>query len=160
MTDQMSVRVAPASVDEPAVRSLILFHLADMKANSPPELAFVLDVDAYRDPALLLLGAWVSDDLAAIGAMRDLGDGTFELKSMRAAPEFKGRGAGKAILRQLMEEARTRDAYALLLETGTGERYVAAEGLYRAHGFVPCPAFGDYPADSPFNRYFRFDFAA
>lgn len=32
--------------------------------------------------------------------------------------------------------------------------FAAAHALYRRFGFEPCPAFGDYPADDRFSRFF------
>ena len=66
---------------------------------------------------------------------------------MRAVPEYRGKGAGEAILLHLMEEARRCGYRWLGLETGRPEAYLPAQNLYRKHGFTPCADFGDYVGD-------------
>ncbi|MEL6237723.1 MAG: GNAT family N-acetyltransferase [Pseudomonadota bacterium] len=46
--------------------------------------------------------------LAAVGALKSLTDKDGELKSMRASPAFRGKGAGRALLEHLIAEARAR----------------------------------------------------
>mgnify|MGYP006185158649 FL=1 len=66
---------------------------------------------------------------------------------MRAAPEYRGKGAGEAILLHLMAEARVRGYCWLGLETGRPEPFLPAQRLYARHGFAECPPFGDYLSD-------------
>ena len=91
--------------------------------------------------------AWHDDRLAAVGAIRMLDPVRGELKSMRAHPDYRSKGAGKAMLRHLIAVARTRGCTWLGLETGLSEAYIPARGLYTAHGFTPCPPFGSYVDD-------------
>lgn len=53
------------------------------------------------------------------------------------APEAEGRGAGRALLDRLVDEACARDLTVLQLETEAGSR---AERLYRAAGWMPAGA--------------------
>ncbi|WP_245708245.1 GNAT family N-acetyltransferase [Sphingomonas palmae] len=89
-----------------------------------------------------------------MGALKRLDDAAGEVKSMRSTPEARGRGAGHAILRAIMAEAREQGLRTLYLETGTTRAYDAAARLYTRVGFVPCDAFADYQP-SPHNRFFR-----
>jgi putative acetyltransferase len=66
---------------------------------------------------------------------------------MRAAPAYRGKGAGEAILLHLMGEARARGMIWLGLETGRPEPFVPAQRLYTKHGFAECAAFGAYVSD-------------
>ena len=66
---------------------------------------------------------------------------------MRAAPAYRGKGAGEAILRQLIAEAERRGYTWLGLETGRPEPFLPAASLYRKHGFAECENFGDYVSD-------------
>jgi putative acetyltransferase len=91
--------------------------------------------------------AWTGDTLAAVGAIKQLDATRGELKSMRAAPAFRGRGAGRAILEHLMAEADRRGYTWLGLETGRPEPFLPARRLYAAYGFAECEAFGDYVSD-------------
>ncbi|HEU4651598.1 MAG TPA: GNAT family N-acetyltransferase, partial [Croceibacterium sp.] len=91
--------------------------------------------------------AWDGDSLAAVGALREIEPGRGELKSMRATPEYRGKGAGEAILLRLVEEATARGYHWLGLETGRYDAWLPARTLYRKHGFAECEDFGDYVGD-------------
>ena len=56
-------------------------------------------------------------------------------------------GVGSAILRHIIEAARTMGITRLSLETGSWEYFQPARALYKNHGFVECPPFGDYVED-------------
>ena len=66
---------------------------------------------------------------------------------MRAHPDFRGRGAGRAMLDHLLREARARGYSQVSLETGRPDEFLPAQRLYERHGFAECPPFGDYVAD-------------
>lgn len=91
--------------------------------------------------------ARVDGKLAAIGALKVLDETRGEIKSMRAADEWRGSGAGKAMLAHLIEEARSRGLGWLGLETGRHRVFEPAQRLYARHGFSECEAFGSYAND-------------
>jgi putative acetyltransferase len=130
----------------PVVR-MLEEHLADMYAVSPPESVHALDLDALRGPELSFWSAWEADLLAACGALKDLGGGDLELKSMRTAAGGRGRGVGAAMLGFLLDQARARGAHRVLLETGAEDYFAPARRLYARHGFVVRPPFADYTDD-------------
>ena len=66
---------------------------------------------------------------------------------MRAHPDYRGRGAGKAVLAHLLAEARARGYSRVSLETGRPDTYIPARRLYESYGFAECPPFADYAAD-------------
>ena len=129
------------------VAALLAFHLAEMHQWSPSCKVHAMPIERLREPDVTFYSAWHGDALAAVGALKELAPGRGELKSMRAAPEYRGKGAGKAILAHLMGEARRRGYRWLGLETGRPEPFVPARTLYEQHGFAECPAFGDYVSD-------------
>jgi GNAT superfamily N-acetyltransferase len=51
------------------------------------------------------------------------------------------------MLRHIIDAARSMGLERLSLETGSWEYFNAARALYRRHGFVECPPFGDYVED-------------
>lgn len=63
---------------------------------------------------------------------------------MRAHPQARGTGAGKAMLSHLIERARKLGYSEVKLETGSGGMFEAATGLYRRFGFEPCGPFAGY----------------
>jgi putative acetyltransferase len=60
---------------------------------------------------------------------------------------MRGKGAGSAMLRHIIEAAKARGITRLSLETGSWEYFDPARRLYREHGFVECPPFADYVLD-------------
>lgn len=137
----------------PAAAEMIRAHRAANLANTPAGYAFVLDAGALSAPGVAFFTAWDGDALAGMGALKDLGGGEAEVKSMRTRPDHLRRGVGAAVLAAIVEAARAGGFTRLSLETGTSDDYRAARALYARAGFVDCPAFADYPADSPHNRY-------
>lgn len=145
--ERLRVEVAPGDLDDPEVRALLAEHLDDMHATSPPESVHALDGDGLADPAVTF---WVARrDGAVVGcaALKELSPGAGEVKSMRTSHAARGQGAGTALLRHLLTEARGRGYGAVFLETGTQPFFAPAHRLYRAHGFHECPPFGDYVLD-------------
>ncbi len=130
-----------------ATRALIAAHHADMRATSPIESCHVLDVDALREPGVRFWSAWSDDRLAGIGALKDLGDGSGEIKSMRVDDAFRGTGVGRAVLTRILDDARERGMTRLWLETGSQASFAPARGLYASAGFELCEPFGDYRPD-------------
>jgi len=133
-------------------RSLIARHLAGMRANSPPESVHALDIDALRGPDLTFWSVWVGNEIAGCGALKRLDAQRGEIKSMRVADKFLGRGVGRALLEHLIGEARARGMESLWLETGSSEAFTPALRLYESAGFKRCGPFDGY-IDDPFSAF-------
>ena len=131
----------------PDVAALLQLHLDEMHAWSPPESVHAMPIERLREPDVTFYAAWDGDRLAACGALKQLDARHGELKSMRAHPDYRGRGAGKAVLVHLLSEARARGYARVSLETGRPDTYIPARRLYESNGFAECPPFGDYRAD-------------
>ena len=140
-------RIVKDDLSGPEVADLLRLHLDEMHQWSPACKVHALPLERLREPDVAFWSAWDGERLAAVGALKDLGAGRGELKSMRAAPEYRGRGAGEALLLHLLSEARERGYTWLGLETGVPEPFVPARRLYEKHGFAECAAFGDYVSD-------------
>lgn len=131
----------------PQIAALLRLHLDEMHSWSPPESVHAMPIERLRQGDVTFFAAWHGDRLAACGAIKQLDEHHGELKSMRADPEYRGQGAGKAILAHLLAVARGRGYARVSLETGKPEMFLPARRLYESHGFVHCPAFGDYVED-------------
>lgn len=129
------------------VLALLQLHLDEMHQWSPACKVHAMPAGRLREPDVTFFAAWDGNALAAVGALKELGDDRGELKSMRAAPEYRGKGAGEAILLALLEEAVRRGYTWLGLETGRPEPFLPAHRLYEKHGFAECAPFGDYVSD-------------
>lgn len=131
----------------PDIAALLRLHLDEMHSWSPPESVHAMPIERLRQPDVTFYSVWDGDRLAACGAIKQLSDRHGELKSKRADPAYRGRGAGKAVLQHLLRVARERGYTRVSLETGKPEMFQPARRLYESHGFAPCPAFGDYVED-------------
>ncbi len=135
------------AADDPAradVRALAARHLAFARAHTPAGAVFALDPDTGADPHLTLVTARRDGMLLGMGAVRDLGAGHGELKSVHTDEAARGHGVGTAIVTHLLALARARGWVRVSLETGVGEAFRPARTLYARCGFVACGAFGDY----------------
>ena len=150
MTDALDIQVADLS--SPDVRELLAFHLSGMHDNSPPESVHALDIEGLRHPSITVWSARIDGALAGIGALSRLDADQGEIKSMRVPDAFLGTGVGRALLRHILDAARTEGLTGLWLETGSTADFAAARGLYASEGFVECGPFGSY-TDDPFSTY-------
>jgi len=137
-------------------RALLALHLADMHANSPAGSVFALDLSGLQAPGVSLWTLWDGAAIAGVGALRAITPQHGEIKSMRTHPDHLRRGVAAALLRHIIAQARAQGMTRLSLETGSGAAFEPALTLYRAHGFVDGPAFGDY-RKSAFNQFLHLD---
>ena len=136
----------------PDVTALLERHLEFCHANSPPEDVHALDLDGLLDPAVTFFSLRRDGRLLGVGAMKELGDGHAEIKSMHTAEAARGEGVGRAIVLQLLATARERAYRRISLETGSMGAFAPARSLYASVGFEPCGPFGDYP-DGPNSNF-------
>jgi putative acetyltransferase len=153
-THMLDVRQDDLSSAE--VRALLALHLAGMHASTPAGHVYALDLGGLQAPNVTVWTAWHGEAVVSVGALKELGDGTGEVKSMRTHPAHLRRGGAAAILSRIVAEARARGLGRLSLETGTGPSFGAALALYRRYGFRDGAPFGDY-APSAHNQFLHLD---
>jgi putative acetyltransferase len=142
-----TLHIVPDDLTGPEILALLQLHLDDMHRWSPPESVHAMPAERLRQPDVTFFSAWDGETLAGCGAIKHLDASHGELKSMRVAPQYRGRGVGRAVLDRLLAEARARGYARVSLETGRPEPFQPAQRLYRANGFVECAPFADYVAD-------------
>jgi len=142
----MSILVRPDDLSSPQVQALVGEHLAGMHGNTPAGHVHALALDGLRAPGVSFWSAWLDGQLCGCGALKALGDGAGEIKSMRTRPPFLRRGVGQAVLDEIVRAARDSGYTRLYLETGTGAPFAAAHALYLRNGFAWCGPFGGYTA--------------
>jgi len=152
----MALTIHRGELDKRDVQELLASHVAAMHSHSPPEACHVLPAERLRDDTITFFSAREGGRLLAIGALKALGGGAGEIKSMRTRADALRRGAASAILNAIVAEARARGYERLLLETGSGQEFAAAIALYGRAGFTPCEPFGGYPG-GPFTRFMALD---
>ncbi|MFC4809660.1 GNAT family N-acetyltransferase [Paenibacillus sp. GCM10023250] len=131
----------------PEVAELLSEHLRSMAAQSPPESVHALDLDGLRKPEITFWSAWDGKQLLGCGALKDLGGGHGELKSMRTASAHLRKGVARGILNHILAEAKRRGFTRLSLETGAMASFEPARKLYESFGFDYCAPFADYGED-------------
>lgn len=129
---------------EPDISALLATHLAFSHEQSPPEHVHALDVDGLSGAGVSFYSLRRDGELLAVGALREIGPGHGEIKSMHTTTTARGRGIGRLMLNHLLEVARSRGYSRVSLETGTMEAFAPARRLYESAGFVVTPPFGPY----------------
>jgi putative acetyltransferase len=131
----------------PEVRALLREHLTNMYALGPPESVHALDITGLRSPDITFWTVWEGPVLLGCGALKELDATHAEVKSMRTPERLRRRGAGRAVLTHIVNEARARGYTRLSLETGSFPAFKPAQKLYESFGFVYCGPFGSYGPD-------------
>lgn len=139
-----------------ATRALLRLHLMGMHENSPPGQVFALDLSGLQVPEVTVWTAWFGEEVAGIGALKQLGATQGEVKSMRTHPDHLRKGVAAALLERIIDEARARGLRTLSLETGSGPAFEPALAMYRRRGFAMGGAFADYRA-SEFNQFMHLE---
>lgn len=150
------------TVDDPRapdVAALLERHLRFALGQTPAQHSFALDTDGLCDPAVTLFSFRQRGRLLGMAAIKRLGPGHAEIKSMHTAEAARGRGVGRALLAHLLAVARARGCHRVSLETGTTPAFAAARALYESAGFVPCGPFADYQP-SEHNTFMTLDLRA
>ncbi|HDF2341631.1 TPA: GNAT family N-acetyltransferase [Morganella morganii] len=131
-------------LSSPQTGALIVLHLQGMAQNTPQEHVYALDQSGLRADNIRVWSVWDGERIAAVGALKQLSAAQGEIKSMRAHPDFRGKGAGKLLLLHIIAQAKQGGMTRLSLETGCHPDFEPALALYRRCGFLPGTAFGDY----------------
>ena len=77
-------------------------------------------------------------------ALRRFDDDKCEMKRLHVRPAYRGRGIGKALAVEIIDEARRLGYHKMRLDS-IADRMKEAVSLYRALGFREIPAYGDHP---------------
>ena len=141
------MRIIRGDFSDPRVIDLLHIHLTSARAETAPGSAHALDLTGLQAPDVSFWTIWEDETLLGVGALKRLSADHGEVKSMHTAQSMRGRGAGSAMLRHIIAAARASGMSRLSLETGSWEYFRPAQALYRSHGFVECPPFGDYVPD-------------
>ena len=131
----------------PEIAELLNEHLASMFVRTPPESVHALPIEGLRSPDITFWSVWENDELLGCGGLKELDPQHGEIKSMRTAPAHLRKGVARAVVRQIIAEAKRRGYRRLSLETGSMAAFKPARQLYAACGFTYCEPFGDYAND-------------
>ena len=139
--------IRPGGLDDPRVQALLEHHVQSARAETAVGSAHALDLGSLKSPDVEFWSAWEDDTLVGVGALKRLSHAHGEIKSMHTVQTRRRLGVGTAMLRHIIDTVRARGMTRLSLETGSWPYFQPARSLYRSHGFVECPPFGDYAPD-------------
>ncbi len=129
-----------------ATRRLLALHLKGMHANSPTGSVYALGLSALKAPGVTVWSVWHGGEIVGIGALKELGDGGGELKSMRTHPDHLRRGVAASLLEHIVANAKARGLTRLSLETGSGppsSRHSRSTGSAASWTGRPSPTIGE-----------------
>jgi putative acetyltransferase len=141
------MRIVEGDLRDPRVVDLLHIHLTSARAETAPGSAHALDLTGLQSPDISFWTIWDDETLLGVGALKRLTADHGEVKSMHTAQSMRGKGAGTAMLRQIIATARASGISRLSLETDSWEYFRPARAFYRSHGFIECPPFADYVLD-------------
>jgi GNAT superfamily N-acetyltransferase len=124
--------------------------------------AFRAELPRLRGSRGRLLVARLGDDPVGVGTLKPIDEPTAEIKRMYVRPAAQGLGVGRAILAQLLQDARAEGYATVRLET---LRFMTvAQAMYRSFGFVEVSGFdGSEAANTvlePLTIFMALDLAA
>lgn len=130
-----------------AIAKFLEEHIREMKLVSPPESKHALDLAGLRKPEITFWTVWDCDRLVGCGAIKELDAYHAEIKSMRTAVSYRGKGIASMLLQHILQEAKLRGYRLISLETGSMPFFIPARNLYKKYGFKPCAPFATYKED-------------
>ncbi|MHA1967393.1 MAG: GNAT family N-acetyltransferase [Candidatus Hodarchaeales archaeon] len=77
---------------------------------------------------------YVEEEVAGMGALRNLNDDIGEIKRMYIRPKYRGKGLGKKMLKQLLKKGKEFGFSTIYLNTGPFMK--SARHIYHSFGFI------------------------
>lgn len=144
-TDSMTtIRVVPGNPRDRQATALLQASHALMRSLFASDENHFLSIDELCAPEIRFFVAREGDKTLGCAALANKGS-YGEVKSMFVDGAARGKGIAHKLMHRIEAEARAQGLTTLKLETG--DKLEQAHSLYRAHGFVECPPFGDYEAN-------------
>ncbi|GAB3421014.1 bifunctional helix-turn-helix transcriptional regulator/GNAT family N-acetyltransferase [Flindersiella endophytica] len=142
-----TVAIKPCDPEHPDARHCLTAYaneLAERFDNGfDPGRSIRAEPDDLREPNGILLLAYLHAEPIGCGALRFHGEKPTEVKRMWVAPEARGLGVGRRLLKALEDHARGQGSRVLHLETNRA--LVQARALYTSAGYTEVAAFNDEP---------------
>jgi drug/metabolite transporter (DMT)-like permease/GNAT superfamily N-acetyltransferase len=136
----------------PDAAALLQSYAGEMEERFAGREPCRVDTNAheYVPPEGSFLVVYDDDEPIACAGIRQLPDGSGEVKRMYVAPEARGRGVGRRLLERLEDEARALGYTRLRLDTGA--QLNEAQELYRSAGYIEID---DYNGNSAASHWFE-----
>ena len=141
------IKSIEGNFDNQEVNKLLTKHFIELRAASPEGSAHVLDIPGLKHSSIKFWSLWEEDKIFGCGALKFLGKGHGEFKSIRIHDNFRNKGNGIKVIEHLIDEARKLNINRISLETGAGEFFDPARKLFERCGFTACKPFAHYKED-------------
>lgn len=96
----------------------------------------------YLDSEANTVVAYEETIPVACGAFRGLENDEVEIKRMFVKPEYRGKGFGNQVLKELENWAQTKNSKTAILETGLN--HLESISLYKKSGYIQIENYGPY----------------
>src|SRR5438045_9196708 len=113
------MRIELDDLSRPEIAELLKEHLAAMFVHSPPQSVHALPIESLRSPDITFWSVWENGELLGCGALKELNPQHGEIKSMRTASAHLRKGVARAVVQQIIGEAKRRGYRRLSLEIGS-----------------------------------------
>ncbi len=161
------LRVFQAETDEHTgdVRALFWEYLQWANAMVNREFGVTFDIETmleqdmrtlakFTPPHGRLLLAEYDNQIAGIACLRTIGADTGEIKRMFVRPAFRGKAIGRALVDELIAEARQMGYRRICLDSA--RFMIAAHALYRSVGFYEIAAYAGSEIPKEFQAHWIF----
>jgi len=138
--------LTPLAADHPDAAALLAAFVAEIAARLggfDPARSVSAEPDEMAPPRGAFVVLYDEGRPAACGGVKTLAPGVAEVKRMFVAPEARGRGHGRRILRALEDFARALGCSRVVLDTAAP--LTEAERLYVSAGYRRIAAYNDNP---------------
>ena len=109
--------------------------------DATPDSGKIVEIAALLEPPQGLYLAEVDGQPTGTCGLKEVSAEVAEIKRMYVDPKLRGHGAGRLLLRRVIDDARAAGYQRLRLETAIW--MVEAHALYHSCGFVDAPPFPD-----------------
>jgi GNAT superfamily N-acetyltransferase len=143
------IEVRVADPEDPAARACLSAYLDVLVARVDGITLGHVSIpdpyaDNYRPPHGAFLLAWSDRSPLGCVSLHTVAPGEGEVKRLWIAPEARGQGLARRLMREIESQARTLGLHRLRLDTN--EALTEAIALYRSDGWVDVPPYTGYPA--------------
>jgi putative acetyltransferase len=138
----MTLEIGLADPLSPEAQTLIDASEVFIRSVFPPDACFTFSAAELATPQTAFYLARLNG--TPVGCVALVHFETYsEVKRLFVSNAAKGTGLGRKLMERLEQDAIARNATYICLETG--EKLVAAVGLYRSMGYEKCRPYGTYP---------------
>ena len=122
-------------------------HFIELRSDSSEKISHVINITGLTVSSIKFWSFWKKEKIFGCGALKFLDKHHGEFKSIRIHDDFRNKGNGIKIIKNLIEEAKKLNINRISLETGAGKFFDPARKLFKKCDFKPCVPFAHYKED-------------